>query len=791
MERKLAFGVWLREHRRARDLTQAELGERVGCSAAAIRKFEADLRRPSKQIAVRIAHALVISPEDLDRFVAFARGLDDHWIVNHDDDLSMAVARPAIAPKTYLPTPPAPIVGRDAEITALISLLHDPNVRLVTLTGPGGIGKTRLSLAVAAALETAFADGVAFVDLAPLHDPALVATAIAHALGLREIDRQTPIERLVAYLRLRTMLLVLDNFEHLLPAALIVADLLAAAPGLTILNTSRMLLHLRGEHNVPVMPLRLPDQQQERNAQRLSEVPAAQLFIQRARAAQYGFVMDDESAPMIAAICRHLDGLALAIELAAPHIRTCSAAELLERLTHRLPLLADGPRDAPARHQTLRNTIEWSYQLLDPDAQQLFRRLAVFVGGWTIQMAAAVCAATHHDTHHTRALFDLLLEHHLILEIDRPEDELWFGMLATIHEYAAEQLAESHEESQIRRRHADAMLAIVQQAELIADVPCIKKLHRYHNNIRAALRWLIEQRDASTALQIGSSINWFWVQSGYLEEASAWFADILAIGGEAPLQVYAKALGSAGGVAWRRCEFEQAEQLLRQGLILFRQIGDDESAAWLAMNLGKAVLEQGDLEQALQLVDEASAYFRSVDHRSGIAWATLFHGEIWLVRGHFDHAQASFDESLDVFRQRGNVTGQAWVLARSGHRAEAMGQYREAEELFRMALALFQQYGDQLGIASMLEGLAAILSDGPNSGVTSAQRAALLLGTAQELRSTIGGPVPPIERRLYSVVLQRLRSQLDAGAMNAAWSVGRQLAPEDAIKQVGSGSYAR
>ena len=384
MAEELSFGRWLKARRKALDVTQEALSERVGCAVDTLRRVEAERLRPSRELAERLAEQLALDEAETERFVQAARQ------VRSVTPAAASGSAPA-PPHRRLPVPLTPLIGRAAEVATVSRLLHQDTVRLLTLTGPGGIGKTRLALQVGGEVLHAFRDGVWFVDLAPLTDPEQVASAIAATLGVKDAGGQPVLERLTTFLQGKHLLLLLDNFEQLIAAAPIVADLLRAAPQLTVLVTSRVVLHLYGEHEYPVPPLTLPDPQQRVSLETVSQYEAVTLFIQRALAVKPDFHVTNETAPAVAEICVRLDGLPLAIELAAARIKLFAPQALLARLEQRLKTLTGGARDLPARHQTLRAALDWSYHLLTADEQHLFARLGVFVGGWTLEAVTAVC----------------------------------------------------------------------------------------------------------------------------------------------------------------------------------------------------------------------------------------------------------------------------------------------------------------------------------------------------------------------------------------------------------------
>ncbi len=547
----LTFGPWLQRRRQALHLTQQQLGQLAGCATETIRKVESDQRRPSEDVARLLAAALQIPPADHDAFVRFARGTRAHGPAVPD------VAEPngprPFLPPSNVPVAPTPLIGREEQVVAVGALLLREDVRLVTLTGPGGVGKTRLAQAVATAVRIAFLDGVYFVNLAPISQPELVLPTIAQLLDVQEPPGQPLLSSVQKHLSDRQMLLVLDNYEQVLAAGLVVSDLLSAAPHLRVLVTSRIPLHLRGEHEIAVTPLALPGAD-VRDLERLTQYDAVRLFITRAQAIKADFQVTNANAPAVADICVRLDGLPLAIELAAPRVKLLSPEALLPRLSHRLGVLIGGQRDLPARQQTLRATIDWSYALLDPAEQTLFARLAVFVSGCTLEAAEAICAA---ESDHPNSVLDRLqslLDKSLLQHVNQAEGTPRVIMLETIHEYALERLAASAEAALLRQRHAAYYLALVEPPERAAegfDTPAwLARLDADQDNLRAVLRWATVH-DAHTAVSMAASLKDFWYIRGSWSEGQRWIAALLPLSSQS-MRSCAHVSGTVPG-RWLSC----------------------------------------------------------------------------------------------------------------------------------------------------------------------------------------------------------------------------------------------
>jgi predicted ATPase/class 3 adenylate cyclase len=606
-----------------------------------------------------------------------------------------------------LPVQPTPLIGREQEVVITGQLLRREDVRLVTLTGPGGTGKTRLGIQVAAGLSDVFADGVYFVSLAPISDPMLVLPAIAKTLGIRDGVGQSLSARLAEVLLKKQVLLLLDNFEQVVGAAPQVADLLSTCPQLKVLVTSREVLHVRAEHEFAVPPLELPDPAHLSELAAIARAPSVALFLQRAQAVKPEFRLTITNARAVAEICVRLDGLPLAIELAAARMKLLSPQVLLTRLGRRLAMLTGGSRDVPARQQTLRNTIEWSYQLLNAWEQRLFRRLSVFVGGCTLLAAEAVCTLPDDGEGEVLDGVASLIDKSLLKRVERAgegSEEPRLLMLETIREYGLEVLAARGEEEAARRAHADYFMQFAEEAEPALKGPqlvmWLERLEREHDNLRAALQWALEGGRAEMALRLGTALERFWVVRGYRNEGRAFLERALAGSAGVAADVRAKALIAAARLAFIQSNYDQGEAFAQESLALFRELGDRRGVALSLDRLGMAAWRRGDFSAARVLMEEDLALFREVGDQDRVAWSLFTLGLLNSKQGEYTRACDLFEESLALFRKLGNKRGIAASLTQlAGTLFVSQGNQVMIYPLLEEGLSLDREVGDKEGIA--------------------------------------------------------------------------------------------
>ena len=718
-----------------------------------------------------------------------------------------------------LPIQITSFIGRSREIGEVKQLLL--NGRLLTLTGPGGSGKTRLALQVAADMIEHFHNGVFFVALAPITDPGLVTSTIAQPLGINEIAGQSIIERLKDYLQSKSLLLVLDNFEQVISAAPLVAELLAASSELKVLVTSREGLRISGEREYLVPPLTLPNLTQLPSAESLSQYAAVELFIQRAQAVKPDFHITNDTALAVAEICYRLDGLPLAIELAAARIRLLPPRAMLARLENRLDFLTGGARDLPARQQTLRNAIAWSYDLLNENEQKLFQQLSVFAGGCTLDAVEAV-AGDHPDRVSVLDQLGSLLDKSLLREVDDTNGEPRFVMLEMLREFGLEQLEVSGEQETIRHRHANFFLALAEQAEAILEsaeqVHWIDRMEQEHDNLRAALEWSKTAGGAGDiCLRLAGTLGLFWEVRGHFSEGRERLSSVLSTEpAQGRTALRARLLAREAELAYRQSDYSATISLAGESLAICREVGDKLGIASALIKLGNAATEVGDYATASGFLEEALTIWRDLEDKHGTAralislgWAALrpgdYHlanarleealalsrelgdtrsigfelsglGEVALRQGDYVRATRLLEESLELRRQLGNKWGVGVSLGTLGWVAMREGDWNRAIARLGESLEVRREIGDKGGSAWCLERLAEVaLAQGQT------EKAVRLFGAAAALRASIGSVMDHVDQPEYESRRKSLQAELGEERFAATWDEGRALTLDQAV----------
>jgi predicted ATPase/DNA-binding XRE family transcriptional regulator len=785
----VSFGQRLRELRRGMDLTQPRLADLAGCSVEMLRKVEADSRKPSAQLATRLAEALELAPPARADFIRMARGLPTRSL-----------------PASSLPSPLTRLIGRERELAALKDLLADPSIRLITLLGPPGIGKTRLAVQVATDVDATFRDGVVYVPLAPVRHATRVVESLLEAVGARGAS---PEDALIERLRARELLLVLDNFEQVVAAGASIGRVLAAAPRLRVIATSRQPLGIYGEHRFDVPPLAVGE---------LRGSPAEALFLERARAVRRGYARTSTELATVTELCRHLGGLPLAIELAAPRARTATPAGLLAQLARSLDLTSGGPVDYAPRQRSMRGALDWSYALLSDSERRVFAALSTFAGGCTLDAAASVVGANEA----TEAMLEALADKSL-LQVTEVAERGRFTMLEIVRQYAAERLAADFGDLSLAAPHADYYATLAEQArpELIGprQLEWLEHVGADHDNLRAALEWALAEQQAELAGRLAGALWRFWLERGFFHEGRRWLAAALALRNGMSGRVRAAVLTGSGVLALFQSDYSEATEMLVQARDLSADLGDTAALAQALSYLGIVAHDTGDMERAEALFENSLSLRRALGDEWGEATALLNLGMIELDRGATSGARSRFDASAELFRRTGDMRGLAQALSNLGWATQGLHEfasavryleeslelarplgaarlvantlntlaliawytrdYPRASELFKQSLAAFAKLGDKRGLAESLEGLGGV------AGTQNRPReAALLLGCAGALREAVRAPLLASDLARHATAVETARAQLADTEWERAWAEGRAATADELVVRI-------
>jgi predicted ATPase/transcriptional regulator with XRE-family HTH domain len=774
-----SFGEWLAARRKSQGLTREELARRVGCAPITVEKLERGERKPSAPLARLLFAALDVPTDEHNALIRLARS--EERTAEEGGGGGKRATGTGTAP---LPSPLTAILGRERELEEAATVLVGPEVRLLTLMGPGGVGKTRLALHVAGDVARNFPDGAHFVPLAPITDPDLVAPTIARAVGLKGTEAPD-LEGLKRALRGSRMLLLLDNFEQVIAAAPRVADLLAWCPHVKALVTSREALDLRGERRMIVPPLQVPRPGDIEAGQDWRGYSAVRLFTERAESVS-DFRLGEDNVREVARLCARLDGLPLAIELAAARATLLSPGEMLARLDRRLPLTGGGTRDLPDRHRTLHAAITWSYELLSAEEQRLFRRLAVFRGGFTLDGAEAVCNAHADLPAGTLEGIASLLAKSLLVDGDHGSAHR-FMMLETIREYAWERLDESGECDAVQSLHAQYYLALSHMAEPELTGPrqaeWLALLEGEHDNLRSALQWCLRSPDGATmGLRIAGALLWFWQVRGHLSEGRERLGAALRRPEVGRTEERSKALFAAGTLALFQGDYEAARLHFSESMEIEAERGNLWGMTLAINGLGRVAEYQGDFDGARRLYEEALEIRTRIGHRWGVAGSLNNLGRAAMRQGNLDRAHPLLVESLSIFRETDDRSSTAMVLSNLALAALREHDHEQALGLFSESLRLSMEISYKWGVPFCLIGYAEVAC-ARGDGV----RAARLLGAAERILSAIGARMDPIDRAQFERVTAEAKGLLSRERFTEAWREGASLSIEEAARYAGDG----
>jgi len=766
---EVSFGEWLKRQRNSRGLTQEQLAHQIGCATITLRKIESEERRPSAAIVEQLGKIFEIPQKEQPNFLKFARG---DWTKSPSTSSDEKPWQFSKSPRTNLPEPLTSFIGREKELVDVINLITKH--RLVTLIGPGGVGKTRLSLKIGEQLIENYDDGVWLVEFASILDPLLVPHTTAIAIGLRDEPQRPVIDMLSDYLHGKSMLIILDNCEHLLDAcAQLATTLLKRCPKLRILATSREALGILGEANYPVPSLELPDLQQL--IEKIKHYESVRLFEERAQLIQIDFMLTIENVFSVVNVCNQLDGIPLAIELAAARVGMFSTEKISESLHHSFNLLSAGNRTALPRHQTLRAAIDWSYDLLSPVEQTLFRRLSVFVNGWTLEAAEAICSDVKVDPEMIIDVLTQITNKSLVIT-DDSQAKTRYRMLETIRQYANEKLVESKEIKQIQNSHLNFFMKLAEEAEPKLNggeqALWLERFEIEQGNFSTALRWGLENR-AEAGFRLVSALWLFWFMHAHFIEGRQWYDEALSVCKDISPMLRIRLLTAAASNAMGRNDFKETAILSEQGLSLAREQKNEWGIAMSLHHLGIAATEKGDYKRAQSLLEEGLVLSRRMKYWEIAAYTLSDLGALASAQGYEEQAVRFYEEALALDREQENRWGSSYDLQLLAYTAYQQRDHRKAKELIRQSLTLAQEFNDKQVVSSLIElmGTIALYQ-------SQLERAAKLIGVAEALIESIGIPFKPDGQNLVVTVRERLG---DAG-FESLVAEGRAMTMAQAIE---------
>jgi predicted ATPase/transcriptional regulator with XRE-family HTH domain len=768
LNKGFSFGYWVRRRRKALDLTQTELAGQVYCALSTIKKIEMDERRPSRQMAERIADCLHIHDKEREVFLKTASAdlsFDQLHLPVDPVIFQLAVSNLA----SYQPL--SPFVGYEDELVQITNLIKQPDPRLITLVGPGGIGKTRIAIQVASDQMNRFLDGVYFIPLAQLDDPAYIPTTILDALVLQAPAAQKPEAYLLDYLRDKAMLLVLDNFEHLLDGIGVILYILRSAPMISLLITSRQPLNLRMEQVFNVQGMKFPP---DITTQDLQSYDAVRLFIQTASRASSGFSLNDENIDSIVNICKLVEGMPLAIELAASWTRTRSCREIENEIKNCLDILASTMQDVPERQRSIRAAFDFSWRLLSEEEKRVFSALSIFRGGFTLPAAEEII-----DTN------EKTLEFLVIQSLLRRDPSDRYDMHILLRLYAEEKLIDAGDTNRLRDAHLSFYLRHAENSGSMSATAIEAHRHKFVekelDNFRAALNWAVESGAQEHGLRLATAIGSFWNENGYLHEGNCWLNSMLNLNtGHFP-SARAYALINSGHIARNLGNFEQAVLLSKQSLTIFKELKDRRGIGLSLMNLGIVSYLNSEFDRGARLLTKSLSMFQETEDDRHQAEALIRLGDLRMRQGKFDIAARLFQTGLLLSIKLDNKLAIAFSLGGLGDILRSQGKYKQAVDFFKKSLNIHWEYKHNLDIAFVLEALAL-----DYKGLDLQEDATLLWGAAESLRERYTSPLPPSYRESYNSAIMEVSARLGETDFKRIWAEGRATPLEHIMARVNS-----